>query len=301
MGGHTLLHLGNEVLVEQATSLLVQGAVDGDNVTLSKHLLEVLDATGTNILLNLGAKGLVVVVEELLAVEGLQTAEDTLTNTADGNGTDDLALEVELVLGDGGNVPLTVADHLVGRDEVADEVEDGHDNVLGDGDDVAAGDFGDGDTTVGLVGSVEVDVVRANTSSDGDLEVLGLGQTLLGEITGVEATLSVKSTPINVDAPREGGGEALRSGDDDLGIDQFLVKGGVLGVLVVGGDESVTLALNPLSQAEFILDGTEKTGLLLSAFAALHNLASVYQGSKKRWEYLIENHKHFTLSARRSG
>lgn len=200
MGGHTLLHLGNEVLVEQATSLLVQGAVDGDNVTLSKHLLEVLDATGTNILLNLGAKGLVVVVEELLAVEGLQTAEDTLTNTADGNGTDDLALEVELVLGDGGNVPLTVADHLVGRDEVADEVEDGHDNVLGDGDDVAAGDFGDGDTTVGLVGSVEVDVVRANTSSDGDLEVLGLGQTLLGEITGVEATLSVKSTRINVDA-----------------------------------------------------------------------------------------------------
>lgn len=103
--------------------------------------------------------------------------------------------------------------------------------------------------------------------------------------------------------PPGGGGWRgdLRSGDDDLGIDQFLVKGGVLGVLVVGGDESVTLALNPLSQAEFILDGTEKTGLLLSAFAALHNLASVYQGSKKRWEYLIENHKHFTLSARRSG
>lgn len=194
MGGHTLLHLGNEVLVEQATSLLMQGAVDGDDVTLSKHLLEVLDATGANFLLNLGVEGLVVVVEELLAAEGLQTAEDTLTNTTDGNGTDDLALEVELVLGDGGNVPLAVADHLVGGNEVADEVENGHDNVLGNGDNVAAGDLGDSDTTVGLVGGVEVDVVRANTSSDSDLKVLGLGQTLLGEVTGVETTLSVQST-----------------------------------------------------------------------------------------------------------
>ena len=75
----------------------------------------------------------------------------------------------------------------MGRDEVADQVEDGHDNVLGDGDDVAAGNFGNGDTTVGLVGSVQVDVVRANTSSDSDLEVLGLGQTLSAEVTGVEA------------------------------------------------------------------------------------------------------------------
>ena len=56
-----------------------------------------------------------------------------------------------------------------------------------DGDDVAAGNFGNGDTTVGLVGSVQVDVVRANTSSDSDLEVLGLVQTLSAEVTGVEA------------------------------------------------------------------------------------------------------------------
>jgi hypothetical protein len=59
--------------------------------------------------------------------------------------------------------------------------------VLGDGDDVGAGDLGDGDAAVGLVGGGQVDVVGADTSGDGDLEVLGLGQTLSGQVTRVEA------------------------------------------------------------------------------------------------------------------
>jgi hypothetical protein len=59
--------------------------------------------------------------------------------------------------------------------------------VLGDGDDVGAGNLGDGYTTVGLVGGIQVDVVRADTSGDGELELLGLGQALGSEVTGVEA------------------------------------------------------------------------------------------------------------------
>jgi hypothetical protein len=59
--------------------------------------------------------------------------------------------------------------------------------VLGNGDDVGASDFGNSDTTVGLIGSVQVDVVRSDTSSNSELEVLGLGQTLSGKVTGVEA------------------------------------------------------------------------------------------------------------------
>ena len=164
----------------------MERAVDGDNVTLCEHLLEVLDATAANLLLDLRAQGLVVEVEELLAVEGLETAEDTLTDTADSDGTDDLVLEVVLVLGDLSDVPVTTGDLLVGRDEVADEGEDGHDDVLSDGDDVGASDLGDGDTAVGLVGSIEVDVVGTDTSSDGELEVLGLSKTLCCEVTGVE-------------------------------------------------------------------------------------------------------------------
>jgi hypothetical protein len=185
----TGLHLGDEVLVEETAGLLVQGAVDGDNVTLGEHLLEVIDTTATNLLLGLGGEGLVIVVEELLAVEGLEAAEDTLTDTTDGDGTDNLALEVELVLGDGGDIPVAVLDLLVGRDEVADEEEDGHDNVLSDGDDVGASDLGDGETAVGGVGGVQVNVVGTDTGSDSKLEVLGLGQALSGEVTGVEAVL----------------------------------------------------------------------------------------------------------------
>jgi hypothetical protein len=182
----TLLHLGDQLLVEETTGLLVQRAVDGDDIALSKHLLEALNATAANLLLNLRSQRLVVEVEELLAIEGLETAEHTLTDTADGNGTDDLVLEVVLVLGDGSDVPVTSLDLLMGGDEVADEGQNGHDDMLGDGNDVGAGDFGNGDTAVGLVGGVQVDVVRANTGRDGDLEVLGLREALGGEVTGVE-------------------------------------------------------------------------------------------------------------------
>jgi hypothetical protein len=164
----------------------VERAVDGDNIALSQHLLEVLDTAAANLLLLLRRQGLVVEVEELLAVEGLETAEHTLTDAADGDGTDNLVLEIVLVLGDLGDVPLALGDLLVGGDEVADEGQDGHDNVLGDGDDVGASDLGDGDTAVGLVGGIEVDVVRSDTSSDSELQVLSLSQTLCGEVTGVE-------------------------------------------------------------------------------------------------------------------
>lgn len=170
----------------------MQRAVDGHDVALSQQFLECVDPAAANLLLLLGRQGLVVVVQQLLAVKGLETTQDTLTNAADGDGADNLVLEVVLLLGSGGDVPLTALDLLVGGDEVADEDEDGHDDVLGDGDDVAAGDLGDGDTTIGLVGGVEVDVVGADAGSDGKLEVLGLGETLSGEVSGMEAVCPVR-------------------------------------------------------------------------------------------------------------
>lgn len=165
----------------------MERAVDGDDVTLCQHLLEVLDASAANLLLLLGRQRLVVKVEKLLAVKWLETAQHTLTDTADGNGTDNLVLKVVLVLGDLSNVPLALGNLLVGGDKVADESEDGHDDVLGDGDDVGARDLGDGDAAIGLVCGVEVDVIRSNTSSDGNLEVLRLSKTLSRQVAGVEA------------------------------------------------------------------------------------------------------------------
>ena len=56
--------------------------------------------------------------------------------------------------------------------KVPDQKKDRHDDVLSDGDDVRSRDLEDLD--VFLDGSVEVDVVRADTSCDADLEILGL-------------------------------------------------------------------------------------------------------------------------------
>lgn len=60
-----------------------------------------------------------------------------------------------------------------------------------------------------------------------------------------------------------------RGGDDDFGVDKLLVKSGVLAVLVRGGDQSVTLLLDPLSQAKLILGGTKKARLLFGVLTAL--------------------------------
>lgn len=176
----TLLHLGNEVLVEETSGLLVQWAVDGNNITLSQHLFQAVYTSASDLFLELRLEWLVVEVQELLAIEWLQSAQHTLTNPTNGNGTDHLVLQVVLVLGHTSNIPVTALDHLVGRNEVSDKVEDGHDDVFGDGDDVRAGDLSDSYTAIGLVGCVQVDVVGTNTGSDGNFEVLGLGQSLGG-------------------------------------------------------------------------------------------------------------------------
>lgn len=182
----TLLHLADELLVEETASLLVEWAVDGDHITLCQHILELVYSSAANLLLHLGRKWLVVVVEELLAVKCLESAQNTLTNTAHSNGTDRLSLQVVLVLGNSGNVPVTRSDLLVSWNKVADQHENGHDDMFSDGHDVGARDLSNGNTAVGLVGSVEVDVIGTDTRSDGQLQVLGLGETLRSQVTGVE-------------------------------------------------------------------------------------------------------------------
>jgi hypothetical protein len=106
--------------------------------------------------------------------------------------------------------------------------------VLGDGDDVASGDLGNGDTAVGLVGSVEVNMVGSDAGGDSELQVLGLGQSFGGKVAGVEG-----------------------SGDDDFGVDKLLVELGVFALLVRGSDEGVTLVFKPLADAELVLGCAE--------------------------------------------
>lgn len=114
------------------------------------------------------------------------SSQDTLTDSSDGDSSNDLVLEIVLISSDGGDIPLLVLDLPVGCTEVADKDEDYHD-VLSDGNDVGTGDFSDGDTAVGLVGGTEVDVIGANSSCDGNLQLPGLLQTLLGKVAWVES------------------------------------------------------------------------------------------------------------------
>lgn len=117
----------------------------------------------------------------------------------DCDSADDLVLEVIFILGNGGNIPIAGGNLLVGRDEVPDQNEDSHDDMLGDRDDIGSGDLGDGDVL--LVGSVKIDVIGANPSSDCNLEVLGLGQPLPCQVAWVE-----------------------RGSDDDFGINKLLIE-----------------------------------------------------------------------------
>lgn len=164
----------------------MQRAVDGDDVALCEHLLEVLDATAADLLLNLGLQGLVIEVQQLLAVEGLEAAQDTLTDAAYGDGADDLVLEIVLVLSGGRDVPVAGLDLLVRRHEVAHKHQDCHHDVLGDRHYVRARHLGHRDTAIRLVGRVQIDVVGADACGDGKLEVLGLSQALSRQVAGVE-------------------------------------------------------------------------------------------------------------------
>lgn len=93
----------------------------------------------------------------LLGAKGQQALQDTVPDAARTDGANDLTLEVKRVPGDVGDHPVTALNHLVGGDEVADEEENAHDDVLRDGGDVRAGDLQDLD--LALDGGVEVDVV----------------------------------------------------------------------------------------------------------------------------------------------
>lgn len=153
----TLLHLGDELLVEHTLGLLVQRAVDSDDISLSEHLLEVLNSSATNFLGSLFGKGLVIEVEEFLTVERYETSQDTFTDTSDTNGSNDLALNIEGVLGNGSDVPFTTGDLLVSGDKVADESEHGENDVFSDRYDIGSSNFSNEDLL--LIGSSKINVI----------------------------------------------------------------------------------------------------------------------------------------------
>lgn len=77
--------------------------------------------------------------------------------------------------------------------------------MLGDGDDVGTRDLGNSNATVGSVGSVQVNMVGADASGDGELQVLRLSETLGSQVARVEA-MKWWSVRVPDDEPTAAGG-----------------------------------------------------------------------------------------------
>jgi hypothetical protein len=224
----------------------VERTVDGDDISLSEHVLEFLNSAAADLLGSFGGELLVIEVEEFLAVEGYETSQDTFTDTSDTDGGNNLALDIERVFCNLSDIPLTSCNLLMSWDKVADESEHGENDMFSDRDDIGSSDFSDEEFL--LVGSCQIDVVGScrlelpmkwgytDTGGDASLQFLCLLNTFPVDVSRVEG-----------------------SGDDNFGIDNFFVEGGVLAFLVVGDNVCVTLGFEPFSDSELILNCSEQS------------------------------------------
>ena len=67
-------------------------------------------------------------------------------------------------------------------------------------------------------------------------------------------------------------GQYSRGSDDDFCVNEVLVEFRALTFLVRGGDELVTLLLDPFPQAKLVFGGAEETGLLFGVLVALKSV-----------------------------
>ncbi|KAH3661042.1 hypothetical protein OGATHE_005374 [Ogataea polymorpha] len=160
-----LLEVLEQLCVHQALRAGVQWTVDRDNVGLGNQLLDVVDSAGADFLLRLFRQRLVVVVEQLLRVEGHKSLQHTVADSACSDGGNDLALDVEGVLGDLGHVPAARDDLLVSRNKVPHQHQHRHHNVLGNRNDVRTGHLQHRNVSAGLVDVVKVDVVGSHSGN----------------------------------------------------------------------------------------------------------------------------------------
>ena len=58
--------------------------------------------------------------------------------------------------------------------------------MFSDGDDVRACDFCDGDSAIGFIAGVKIDVVGTDARCDGEFEVLGFGKAVCCKVAGME-------------------------------------------------------------------------------------------------------------------
>lgn len=114
--------------------------------------------------------------------------------------------------------------------------------------DIGASHFSNGDTAVGLVCGIEVNVIGSNAGRDCEFELLSFSEPFGGEVTGMEAD---SKTELAIDCVLEvtvgqhdyhspGIYSRIlpdsRCSDDNLSIDQLLVKLGILAFFIRSSD-----------------------------------------------------------------
>lgn len=89
-------------------------------------------------------------------------------------------------------------------------------------------------------------MIATNSSRNTELQVLCCRHLRLIQVTWVEG-----------------------SGDEDLSVLNVLLEGTAFAFLVRGRDEFVSLLLEPVGDAELVLDSTEETGFFFGSLAAV--------------------------------
>lgn len=97
----------------------MQWAVDGDNIALAQHFFQAFHTSAANFFLDFWLEWLVIEVEQLFAVEWLESSKHTLTDASYCNGPDSLSLEIIFTFGDCCHIPVAVLDLLACGNEVA--------------------------------------------------------------------------------------------------------------------------------------------------------------------------------------
>ncbi|SKU20184.1 Uncharacterised protein [Mycobacteroides abscessus subsp. abscessus] len=116
---------------------------------------------------------------------------------------------------------------------VAHQRQDLHHRVLGDTDAVAVGHLGDRDS--GLDGRIQINVIRADTGRQCQLELRRLGNSLGTEV-----------------------GRPERLGDNDIGVGKFLLEHRVGPVLIGGDHQLMAVRLQIAAQPEFTRYATQQ-------------------------------------------
>ena len=157
----------------------VKGCVDRDDIADPHHVFHTRMPGKIELLFHRFRQAVTVEVMEV-HVEWFQPTQHGKTNTSRRDRADVHTFHVIRTRHTIGDVPAPLYHPLVGRDVVAHEAKNHHDDVFGDADRVAISDFYDSYSA--LTRRLQVDMVRTDAGSDCKLEVLRLGYALSGEI-----------------------------------------------------------------------------------------------------------------------